>query len=102
MLSALAGIIFLSTPHRYGDKITCLMHFREIFEATTGRSSKVTNAVIERGGDILLDLADRFERILLRTLMLSTYELRESRTSSTPLRPNYQQISLNSLVNSSY
>jgi hypothetical protein len=99
IVNAIAGIIFLSTPHRYDDKITCLVHFRDILEATTGRSSKITNAMIEREGAILLDLADRFEGISLRTPMLSTYELRESRISSTPLRPKYHQVSLESLLN---
>ena len=93
IVNAMAGIIFLSTPHRYSDKITCLEHFRDILEATTGKVSKVTNAVIEREGALLLDLADRFEGISLRTPMLSTYELRESRISSTSLRPKYQQVS---------
>ena len=100
IVNAMAGIIFLSTPHRYGDKATCVEHFRDILEATTGRGSKVTNAIIEREGVVLLDLADRFEGISLRTPMLSTYELRESRISSTPLRPKYQQVSPESLVKS--
>lgn len=98
IVNAMAGIVFLSTPHRYGDKTACLEHFRDILEATKGRGPKATNAVIEREGAILLDLADRFEGISLRTPMLSTYELRESRISSTPLLPKYQQVSLESLV----
>ncbi|KAF2709353.1 tetratricopeptide repeat domain-containing protein [Pleomassaria siparia CBS 279.74] len=89
-VNAITGIIFLSTPHRYGDKIMSLSHFRDILEATTGRSSKVTTATVEREGAILIDLADRFEGISLRTPILSSYELRESRISSTPLRPKYQ------------
>ena len=92
IVNALAGIIFLSTPHRYADKTACAVHFREILESTTGRGSKVINAIIEREGAILLDLADRFEGISLRTPMLSAYELRESRISSTPLRSKYQQL----------
>lgn len=102
IVNALAGVIFLSTPHRYGDRTACLEHYRDILEATTGRGSKVTNAYIEREGTILLDLADRFEGISLRTPMLSAYELKESRISSTSLRPKYQQVSLETLVESLY
>jgi hypothetical protein len=94
----MAGIVFLSTPHRYGDKTTCLGHFRDILEATKGRGSKATNVVIEREGAILLDLADRFDGISLRTPMLSTYELRESKISSTSLLTKYQQVSTESLI----
>lgn len=100
IVNAIAGIIFLSTPHRYADKTACAVRFREILEATMGRGSKVTNAIVERESTILLDLADRFEGISLRTPMLSAYELRESRISSTPLRPKYQQVSPESLIES--
>ncbi|XP_014550301.1 hypothetical protein COCVIDRAFT_43139 [Bipolaris victoriae FI3] len=85
IVNALAGIIFLSTPHCYADKTACAVYFREILELIIGRGSKVINAIIEREGAILLDLADRFEGISLRTPMLSAYKLRESRISSTPL-----------------
>jgi len=63
IVNAIAGIIFLSSPHRYADKTTYAVNFREILDVTTGRGSKVTNATIEREGAILLDLADRFEGI---------------------------------------
>jgi hypothetical protein len=33
IVNAIAGVIFLSTPHRYGDKITNLSRFRDVFEA---------------------------------------------------------------------
>lgn len=94
IVNAIAGIIFLRTPHRYGDKITSFTQFRDIFEATTGRSLKIPHANIEREGAILLDLADRFEGISFRTPILSIYELKESKNSSAPLRPKYQQVSL--------
>ncbi|KAF2009119.1 tetratricopeptide repeat domain-containing protein [Aaosphaeria arxii CBS 175.79] len=92
IVNAIAGVIFLSTPHRYGDKTTSLVRFRDVLEATTGRVPKVPNANIEQEGAILLDLADRFEGISLRTPILSAFELRESKNSSTPLRPKYQQL----------
>ncbi|KAL2833318.1 tetratricopeptide repeat domain-containing protein [Aspergillus cavernicola] len=92
IVNAIVGVIFLSSPHRYGDKITSLMRFRDILEATTGRSLKISNAHIEQEGAILLDLADRFEGISFRSPILSTYELRESKNSSTPLRQKYQQL----------
>lgn len=98
IVNAIAGIIFLSTPHRYGDKITSFARFRDVFEATTGKSLKIPNANNEREGAILLDLADRFEGISFRTPILSIYELKESRNTSTPLRPRYQQVSLPSLL----
>lgn len=98
IVNAMAGIIFLSTPHRYGDKITCLEHFRDVLVATAGRGAKLINAVIEREGALLLDLADRFEGISLRTPMLSTYEMRESRIASTSLRSKYRQVSSGSLI----
>ncbi|GAB0138585.1 hypothetical protein EsDP_00006814 [Epichloe bromicola] len=63
IINAIAGVIFLSTPHRYGDKTTCFLRFRDILEATTGKKLKIPNGNIEQEGAILLDLADRFEGI---------------------------------------
>jgi hypothetical protein len=71
-----------------------LIRFRDVLEATTSRSLKIPNANIEQEGAILLDLADRFEGISFRTPVLSVYEMRESKNSSTSLRPKYQQVSL--------
>lgn len=93
IVNAIAGVIFLSSPHRYGDKTTSLIRFRDILEAT-GRSLKIPNTNIEQEGTILLDLADRFEGVSFRTPILSVYELRESKNSSTSLRPKYQQVRL--------
>ena len=92
-VNAIAGVIFLSTPHRYGDKITSLSRFRDVLETTTGKTLKIPNVNVEQEGAILLDLADRFEGISFRTPILSVYELRETKNSSTPLRPKYQQVS---------
>ncbi|QLI66908.1 uncharacterized protein G6M90_00g032140 [Metarhizium brunneum] len=92
IVNAIAGVIFLSTPHRYGDKTTCFIRFRDILETTTGKNLKIPNENIEQEGAILLDLADRFEGISFRTPILSVYELRESKNSSTPLRPKYQLV----------
>ncbi|KAL5344308.1 hypothetical protein ACLOAV_010737 [Pseudogymnoascus australis] len=91
-VNAIAGVIFLSTPHRYGNKTTSFTRFRDVLEATTGKNLKISNAHIEQEGSILVDLADRFEGITLRTPILSVYELRESKNSSTTLRPKYQQL----------
>lgn len=98
LVNAVAGIIFLSTPHRYGDKTTSLMRFRDILEATTGKSVKFPSVNIEQEGAVLLDLADRFEAISLRTPVLSVYELRESKISTTSLRSKHQQVSLELLL----
>lgn len=98
IVNAIAGVIFLSTPHRYGDKTTSLARFRDVLEATTGKHLKIPNANIEQEGPILLDLADRFEGISFRTPILSVYELRESRITSTSLRQKYQQVSLEAFV----
>lgn len=93
IVNAIVGVIFLSTPHRYGsDKTTIFNRFRDILEATAGRAPKIPNTNIEQEGAILLDLAHRFEGITFRTPVLSVYELRESKTGSTPLRPKYQQV----------
>ncbi|KAK2774312.1 hypothetical protein FQN52_004296 [Onygenales sp. PD_12] len=92
VVNAVAGIIFLSTPHRYGDKTTSFMRFRDILETTTGKNLKIPSANIEQEGAILLDLADRFEGISFRTPIMSVYELRESKNSSAPLRQNHQQL----------
>ncbi|KAK2825694.1 hypothetical protein FQN49_007458, partial [Arthroderma sp. PD_2] len=92
IVNAIAGVIFLGTPHRYGDKTTNLIRFQGVLEATTGRNLKIPNANIEQEGAILLNLADRFEGISFRTPVLSVYELRESRSSSTSLRQKYQQL----------
>ncbi|KAJ5566022.1 hypothetical protein N7535_007660 [Penicillium sp. DV-2018c] len=92
MINAIAGVIFLGTPHRYGDKITSVTRFREVFEAMSGKSLKIPNLNLEQEGGLLLDLADRFERIMLCIPILSVYELRESKNSSTPLRQGYQQL----------
>jgi hypothetical protein len=70
------------------------MRFRDVLEATTGRNLKIPNANIEQEGAILLDLADRFEGISFRTPVLSVYEIKETKNNSTPLRPKYQQVSL--------
>jgi hypothetical protein len=97
LVNAVAGVIFLSTPHRYGDKATNLIRFRDVLEATTGRNLKIPNTNIEQEGAILLDLADRFEGISFRTPILSVFELRDSKNSSNPLRQKYQQVSLEPL-----
>ncbi|KAJ5715180.1 uncharacterized protein N7483_012361 [Penicillium malachiteum] len=91
-VNAIAGVVFLSTPHRYGDKTTNLMRFREVLEATTKRAFKIPNENIEQEGTILLGLADRFEGISFRTPILSVYEMRESRNSSIKFRQRYQQL----------
>jgi hypothetical protein len=99
IVNAIAGIVFLSTPHRYGDKITSLTRFRDVFEASAAKSLKIPQASIEQEGAILLDLADRFEGISLRTPILSTYELKESKLNgSTAIRPKYQQVSVTLVV----
>lgn len=92
IVNAIAGIIFFSTPHRYGDKITSFTRFRDVFESTTGKSLKILHTNMEREGAILLDLADRFEGISFRTPILTVYELKETKNTSTPLRPRYQQV----------
>ncbi|KAF9243340.1 hypothetical protein DTO006G1_363 [Penicillium roqueforti] len=92
IINAIAGVIFLSTPHRYGDKTTSLIRFRDIFEATTSRNLNIPSTNIEQEGAILLDLADRFEKVSFSTPILSAYELRESKTSSTTLQHKYQQL----------
>jgi len=78
VVNAIAGVIFLSTPHRYGDETMNLMQFRDVLEATTNRAFKIPNANIEQEGAMLLDLADRFEGISLRTPLLSVYEMRRA------------------------
>lgn len=75
-----------------------LMRFRDVLEATTSKTFKIPNANIEQEGAILLDLADRFEGISFRTPVLSVYELKESRNSSTMLRQKYQQVCNEHLV----
>ena len=94
IVNAVVGIIFFSTPHRCGDKTASLIRFRDVLEATTGKNIKFPNANIEQEGAVLLNLADRFEGISLRTPILSVYELRESKISTTSLRSKYQQVSL--------
>jgi hypothetical protein len=93
IINAIAGIIFLSTPHRYGDKINTFAGFRDVYEATISKTLKIPQTNIEQEGAILLDIADRFEGISLRTPILSVYELKEMKNSSTTLRPKYQQVS---------
>lgn len=96
LVNAVVGVIFLSTPHRYSDKTTSLTGFLDVFEATTGKKTKSSTANADDEGAILLNLADRFEGISLRTPILSVYELRESKVSSTSLRSKYQQVGLES------
>ena len=95
VVNAVAGIVFLSSPHRYGDKLASLGGFRDILEITSGKSLKIPNTHFEQEGAILLDLAERFEGISIRTPILSVYELRETRTSSTTLLPKHHQVSIN-------
>lgn len=95
IVNAIAGVAFLSTPHRYGDKLAGLARFRDILESTSGKSVKVSNANVEQEAAILWDLADRFDGISFRTPVLSVYELRETKTSSTSLRQKYQQVRFN-------
>ncbi|KAK3906405.1 hypothetical protein C8A05DRAFT_40822 [Staphylotrichum tortipilum] len=52
IVNSIAGVVFLSTPHRYGDKTT---NFNRV----------------EQDGAMLLHLADRFEGISFRTPVLS-------------------------------
>jgi hypothetical protein len=98
MVNAIAGVILLSTPHRFGDKATNLTRFRDVFEATTSRNLKIPSSNIEQEGAVLLDLADRFEGISFRTPILSVYELKESKNTSTSLRQRYQQVSIEPLA----
>lgn len=97
-VNAIAGVIFLSTPHRYGDKTGNLIRFRDILETTNGRIYKTTNTNIDQEGAILIDLAERFEEISFRAPMLSVYELRETKNNSTPLRPKYQQVNAQTTI----
>ncbi|KAK2811685.1 hypothetical protein FQN50_002031 [Emmonsiellopsis sp. PD_5] len=92
IVSAIAGVVFLSTPHRYGDKDMTAVRFRDVLEATAGRNLKIPNAYVEQERAILLDLADRFEAISFRAPILSAYELGELKNSSNPLRQKYQQV----------
>ncbi|KAJ5383488.1 hypothetical protein N7517_001399 [Penicillium concentricum] len=92
LVNAIAGVIFLSTPHRYSDKTTTFLRFRDVFEATTNKSLRIPSTNIEQEGAILLDLAHRFEGISFSAPILSAYELRESKTSSTTLHQKYQQL----------
>ncbi|PYH33080.1 esterase/lipase family protein [Aspergillus neoniger CBS 115656] len=92
IVNAIAGVIFFSTPHRYGDGVTSLMRFRDILEATTGRKMKLSKSSVEQEGAVLLDLADRFEGISFRSPILSIYELRQTKSGSIPLRWKYQQL----------
>ncbi|KGO69642.1 Tetratricopeptide-like helical [Penicillium italicum] len=92
IINGIAGVVFLSTPHRYGDKTMSFTWFRDVFEATTSRNLKIPSINIEQEGAILLDLADRFEGISFSAPILSAYELRESKTSSTTLHQKYQQL----------
>ena len=98
IVNAVVGIVFFSTPHRYGDRTTSFMRFRDVLEATTGKNIKFPNANIEQEGALLLDLAGRFEGISLRTPILSVYELKESKISTTPLRSRSQQVSVGFLL----
>ncbi|KAL3469683.1 tetratricopeptide repeat domain-containing protein [Aspergillus californicus] len=91
IVNAIVGVIFQSAPHRYGDKLTSFMRFRDILEATAGKGLKLPNANVEQEGAILLDLADRFEGISFRSPILSIYELRETKNNSTSLRQKYRQ-----------
>lgn len=93
IVNSIAGVVFLSTPHRLGDRDTNLTHFRDILEATTGKTMKISTSSIKQEGSILFDLADRFEAIAFRTPLLSVYELRESKVGSNVLRTKYQQVS---------
>ncbi|KAJ5948681.1 hypothetical protein N7454_001988 [Penicillium verhagenii] len=92
VVNAIAGVIFLSTPHRYGDKKMNLMRFRDIAETTMNKAFKIPNANVGQEGAILLNLAKRFEGIKLRTPLLSVFELRESKKISTTLRQKSQSL----------
>ncbi|KAK1751457.1 hypothetical protein QBC47DRAFT_391863 [Echria macrotheca] len=92
VVNAIAGVVFLSTPHRYGDKSATFGRFRDVLEATTRKSLKIPATNVEQEGAMLLDLADRFEAILFRTPVLSVFELKESKHGTATLRPRYQQL----------
>ncbi|EEQ29248.1 tetratricopeptide repeat domain-containing protein [Microsporum canis CBS 113480] len=92
IVNTIAGVIFLGTPHRYSDRATNLIRFQDILEATAGRSLKVHSSGTEQEDAILLNLADRFEGISFRAPVLSVYELRESKSSITPLRQKHHQV----------
>lgn len=101
-VNAVAGVIFFSTPHRYGDQTTSFTRFRDVLEATSGKTLKTPSANIEQEGAALIDLADRFEGISFRTPILSVYEMRETKNNATPLRPKYQQVSIKHPQNRTY
>ncbi|KAI1362738.1 tetratricopeptide repeat domain-containing protein [Xylaria arbuscula] len=92
IIDSIVGVIFLSTPHRFVDKPTSFIRFRDILEASTSKSLKIPQANVEQESAVLLDLADRFESISFRTPILSAYELKETKNSSAPLLPKYQQL----------
>lgn len=93
IVNAIVGLIFLSTPHRCNDQAATFVRFRDILEATAGKTIKFDSTSNEQEGANLVNLSYRFEAVALRMPMLSVYELRDSKLHSSALRPKYQQVS---------
>lgn len=86
IVNDIVGLVFLSTPHLYGDAVTTWTRFRDILEITTGKAVKYSSSSAEQEGAKLVNLAERFKILRLRTPILSAYELRDSKGGSVPLR----------------
>lgn len=86
LVRAIVGIVFLSTPHQYGDKKTTCLRYRDVLESTAGKAYKFSSSNTEQEGATLLNLAERFRSLALQTPILSVYELKDSEPNSVTLK----------------
>ena len=75
LVNQLAGIVFFSTPHLGSDKGETLEKVLLSLKATTKPTMKMDKTRQEDESIILFDIAIRFTTTILRTPMLSVYEL---------------------------
>jgi hypothetical protein len=85
----MAGIVFISTPHFALNKNNTFEYCMKILKATVKKSPKVRGARIHRESAIILDLAERFEGISIRSPVLSIYEKIETKTGFGPFRSKF-------------
>ena len=92
-MDRVAGVFFLSTPHRFGDRKSTLNRFRCIYGSASGEYFRITRENIELEATIIFDLAARFEALSLQIPVFSSFELLQTKICySTTQLSKYSQL----------
>lgn len=96
-VNQVAGIIFISTPHRASSQAgmleTTLLMLKATTQAMTKPALRLSAQKLEEEESILFDLAVRFEAIHLRAPILSIHETKETKLPEGRFRHKYAVVS---------